>query len=285
MDDWRTTPTDIYTIPSGMKYAFFIDESGQPRYKGTTENNRFFTLCGCLFSKASLEDTQNKLLKLKHKYWADGKFHYKKGHFRVAFHMAEIAQAIKGYRNANNPFSFLDSNLEPFYTEYKATIGSLRFTIFSVTVDKLAMKQRYSQPYDPFGYSLELLLERVHLYLCSVHETSADSVIVMVESAGKKEDAIHHGNLMRLLHDGTRYIKGLNNSSAFSWVQGVYFCPKHNNNGQSYYGLEIADFCAYPIKRYFFEEMENEEFSIIRPKIYRNKRDKSDAGYGLKKVP
>ena len=263
-----------------MKLALFIDESGKPTYKGTTEKDRYFTLCGCLLTLESVKHAQDTMLELKRKYWPDGMFAYKSGSQRVTFHMLEISQALKGYNNRNNPFSYIGENITPFYEEYKLLLEGLDFFVFSVTVDKLAMQRKYIMPFDPFEYALKLLLERVHHCIARFYPDSADSVLVMFESAGRREDDIHHHMLMKILNNGTEYQNGRD----FSWVKGAFFCPKHCSDGRSYYGLEIADFCAYPIKMYFVRDAtESTEFGIIKNKIY-CKGNKAE-GFGLKKVP
>ena len=280
MEDWRNKPTAIDKATTGTKLALFIDESGNPMYKGTSETNRYFTLCGCLFTISELKDAQDKMLALKSKYWVNGEFAYKEGCQRVTFHMAEIAQARKGFKNKNNPFSYIEENIAPFYLEYKQLVRELDFFVFSVTVDKLAMQRRYCHPYDPYAYALELLLERVHHCVARFYPESSDSVAIIIESSGKKEDAIHLKCIAEIADNGTTY----QGKRCFSWISGAFFCPKRNACGKSYYGLEIADFCAYPIKMYFVKNQESsEEFEIIKPKIY--KKGVNAQSFGLKKVP
>ena len=280
MEDWRIKPTIIEHSPAGVKLTLFIDESGTPMYKGTTENNRYFTLCGCLFSLPELKKAQDSMLALKEKYWKDGLFAYKKGFQRVTFHMSEIASACKGFSNKNNPFSYIKENVHPFYEEYKQLIGDLDFFVFSVTVDKISMQNSYRHPYDPFAYAFELLLERVHHCVVYHYPDAANGLVIVIESSQRKEDALHHKHIMNVLTKGTSF----KDSNCFTCVKGVYFCPKRNTDGKSYYGLEIADFCAYPIKMYHVKkEVGSEEFNILQPKIYRNGSNLQ--GYGLKKVP
>lgn len=280
MESWRSKPTVIDNSPGGTKLALFIDESGNSMYKGTDEHNRYFTLCGCLFTLPELKTAQEKMLTLKRKYWSNGEFAYKEGYQRVTFHMSEIAQAVKGFSNKNNPFSFIKEKVNPFYLEYKQLIRELDFFVFSVTVDKLAMKQQYCHPYDPYAYALELLLERVRHCLVRFYPESSDSVVIVIESSGKKEDALHLKCITEIVDKGTTY----QGKRCFSWVKGAFFCPKRNSCGKSYYGLEIADFCAYPIKMYFVKNEEgSEEFEIIKPKVY--KSGANARSFGLKKVP
>lgn len=157
MENWRNKPTAIDNASTGTKLALFIDESGNPMYKGSSETNRYFTLCGCLFTLPELKNAQDKMLALKGKYWVNGEFAYKEGCQRVTFHMAEIAQARKGFKNKNNPFSYIEENIASFYLEYKQLVRELDFFVFSVTVDKLAMQRRYHHPYDPVCVCLRII--------------------------------------------------------------------------------------------------------------------------------
>ena len=194
--------------------------------------------------------------------------------------MSEIALARKGYSNSNNPFCKLKNDIEPFYEEYKSAVREMDFLVFSVTVDKLEMLAKYTIAWDPYEYALKLLFERVRHCVKTLYDGAENSVVVMLEQEGPKEDAINHRCIMDILDKGTDYQK----QACFKWIKGVYFCPKRSDDGRSYYGLEVADFCAYPIKMHFAKaDKANEEFEIIEGKIYKTRWN--EAGYGLKKVP
>lgn len=222
MESWRTKPTVIDNAPSETKLALFIDESGNSMYKGTTEHNRYFTLCACLFTLPELKTAQEKMLTLKSKYWNNGEFAYKEGYQRVTFHMSEIAQALKGFSNKNNPFSYIKENVHPFYLEYKQLIRELDFFVFSVTVDKLAMKERYCHPYDPYAYALELLLERVHHCVDRLCPESSDSVVILVESSGKRRMR-SISNVLQKLWIKVQHIKA---NDAFHGLKGLFSVPR-----------------------------------------------------------
>lgn len=282
MTDWRITPCPIDTPSCSYDYALFIDESGQSTYKNVTMERKWFTLCGCLVHKSDLLGMRNEIMRIKTQYWTNGEFAYKKGVKRVVFHMKEIAEARKGICLKNNPFCM--PHLSPaifasFEREYNQLINDSPFIVFSVSVDKMEMLSRYgTNAYDPYTYALTLLFERVTDFINA--SNSHAKVIVLFEQRRKREDVIAHKKLISILDHGTPYIAASN----FSWICGAHFCEKNTPDGRSYYGLEVADFCAFPVKMYFAKNVQTNEFILIRPKIYCGGRNCANS-FGLKKVP
>lgn len=126
--------------------------------------------------------------------------------------------------------------------------------------------------------AITLLFERVTDYI-NANERDA-KVIVAFEQRETKEDEFALKKLNSILNNGTRYISAHN----FSWVERAHFCKKNTPDGRSYYGLEIADYCAFPIKMYFARNISTPEFLNIQPKIYCSGRNCPES-FGLKKVP
>ena len=77
----------------------------------------------------------------------------------------------------------------------------------------------------------------------------------------------------------------MNPASKFSKIKGVYFNPKwcHSAGDQkSYWALELADLCAFPIHKYLSYGTKDPAFNVIQRKIcgYPHIR-----GRGLKSFP
>ena len=288
MCEWMREPMVApNTVPPEMKYALFIDESGTAGYK---DNKPYFTLAGCIMNRGAMLEAQCKLTNLKKKYWPNGQFAYKheEEKARVVFHLRDIMQAAKLFRedkplSRDNPFCQLGRHaFNSFLEEFMQTIQGLDFTVFSVTINKDKMRAKYCEnAYEPYSTAAKYMLERVRKYLAGYNDDRTPNVVLILEKRGKREDSLTHKSLMGVLRNGTEYL----DSDNFAWVAGAYFCGKHDENGKSYYGLELADFCAYPIKQHFFApENPSEFFNIVHEKVFYYNTDKEQS-YGLKLFP
>ena len=275
---WRINPCAVINIPQTIDALLFIDESGKPTYKNMGDDI-WFTLCGCLFENSSITIAKDTFMAIKNRYWINGCYFYKKGPQRVVFHMKEIAPAIKGLMSIrNNPFCSLGDRFPAFYYDLCETINQLDFTVFSVTVNKYEMQQKYNRfAYDPYEYAMKLMLERVNHYM-AVRYGHGGHLSVFVECVGLREANISHANIMKVISDGTEFLE----ATRFKWLNSVYFCPKRPEPDKSYYGLEVADFCAYPIRIFCSKQIKSSEFLLIEKKIFHPSKASS---YGLKKVP
>ena len=286
MLDWMeksTVAPDI--VPAEMKYALFIDESG---VSGYNHDSQYFTLCSCIFEREAMIDARQKLSDLKLKYWPQGEFPYKDGNKRVVLHLRDISQAERIFNKGskldkNNPFCMLGkSEFDSFYDEMLGVIHELDFTVISATIDKHAMRARYGiYAFDPYNVASTFILERVRKYLMGKGTALQPTVSVILEARGEKEDCITHRQIMKTYKYGSQYLK----AEDFRWIHSVYFCKKHDGLGRSYYGLEIADLCAYPIKMHFVNpEQPSLLYELVHGKVYRHDTD-GEQRYGLKLFP
>ena len=65
----------------------------------------------------------------------------------------------------------------------------------------------------------------------------------------------------------------------------VYFNPKwckESDNKKSYWELEIADICAFPIHKYLSYGKTDKSFEVLESKLYGYPHTK---GYGIKTFP
>ena len=59
-------------------------------------------------------------------------------------------------------------------------------------------------------------------------------------------------------------------ASAFSKIKGVYFNPKWSEEAhcqKSYWSLEIADVCSYPIHKYLCYDKKDPAFLVVEKKL------------------
>lgn len=197
---------------------------------------------------------------LKNSYWEDGKFLYKeKGSDRlkrVCFHSNEI-------RGQKGPFSKNIIDYEPFIIELSNFMRDLPITILSSTLDKYRHCVKYSNPLHPYKLCLEFILERFVKYYLEGNKTGC----IVLEARGKKEDMEILEHIKHIIDHGTNYVS----SNYFSKIMSVYFNPKwckSYNDQLSFFGLEIADLCSYPIHKYCKLNKKDPAFETIEDKIY-----------------
>ena len=81
-----------------------------------------------------------------------------------------------------------------------------------------------------------------------------------------KEDKVLLNKIKHLIDHGNN----MNPSSTFSKIKGVYFNPKwcHTaDDKKSYWELELADLCAFPIHKYLAYGTADPAFDILKRKI------------------
>lgn len=104
---------------------------------------------------------------------------------------------------------------------------------------------------------------------------------IILESRGKSEDKELLNQIKYLFDHGNTYFS----SNDFKKISGIFFNPKWSkmhNAQKSYWGLELADLCAYPIHKYFIYGTKDKAFLTLEQKIYNYP---TVNGYGFKKFP
>lgn len=133
--------------------------------------------------------------------------------------------------------------------------------LLSANIDKTKHVGKYKYPYDPYNLCLDFVLERL-MWNIGHNETCC----LVLEARGKKEDAELHNKIKRLVSRGNNQ----NPSSHFSKIKGAYFNPKWCHSAEektSYWILELADLCAYPIHKKFSYGTEDPAYKVLESKI------------------
>lgn len=277
---WRNRPTFTDNWPLDIPTMLFIDESGTSSLKkvserisrgeSPTENERFFSVVGCLVRREDASEIIEQTLMLKNRYWVNGLYKYGNREKRVCFHSSEM-------RRKEGPFSSSLIDNEALFNDLVEFIKVMPVQVFSSSIDKLKLVEKYTQPADPYSLCLSFIFERVFKY----HLQPNEKCIVILEARGKKEDSCLHAEIKKLVDSGTPYA----NPSCFRCLGGVYFNPKwcsKEDDKKSYYGLEYADFFVYSIYKKFAYGKEDRLYNIIKKKIYGYP---SIMGRGMKNFP
>lgn len=283
--DWQNRPTSCDYWESNIDYTLFIDENGDSNLKHIIKmrkasrevdlDNRFFTVTGCAINKKDFSYIKKSIAELKLKYWNEGKFLYKDKDGeklkRVCFHSKEI-------RDEKGPFCNSVIDCKSFKRNLTDFIKNIPITLFSSSIDKYKHYLLHEDnPISPYSLSLVFILERFARFFLNANETG----IIILESRGKKEDREILQYILNVICKGTYYVS----QSYFNRIKGVYFNPKwcvNANEQSSYFGLEIADICSYPIHKYVKYGTKDSVFEIVEEKLYNYPFHN---GYGLKIFP
>lgn len=264
--DWKIKPIkcdsallDEYTL------FVFIDESGMAKISKKSyakiinneeipEHERYFLLDAVIFDRESIIKCKDSMVELKNEFWPpNGLYNYENQNKKVCLHSRDI-------RRKTGPFSLNVINYDYFMERLTNFIDSLDIKIVASFFDKKKHVLKYKEnAKEAYCLSLEFIFERI----IKMSKTS-DKIIVILESRGKEEDKLIHHHIVKLLNHGTYYCS----SKEFNIFKGVYFNPKLSpDNQKSYYGLEIADLCAYPLYRYAINKQKTIPTEIILKKL------------------
>ena len=257
LSGWKERPTLASVLPKDIQYAVFFDENGSPEVKSidraiksTTipnDKDRYFGLCAVVIKKENLSKIRESFVNLKHEY-----FHYLVDPLCVCLHSRDIRRS-DGY--------FSDKCIDR--TSFAMSIGKLisnsNFGIYYALIDKFFLRMKYPS-YNAYQLALIFIFERICKFTLN-----GESAFCYLESRGKKEDKRLLKNIVDIYENGTRFAKPYQ----IQRIKGVYFNPKQDIElHHSYFGLELADLCAYPIYKYCVYGTRDTAFECIAPKIY-----------------
>lgn len=262
--NWRNRPTTIDSIPKAVDYVISIDENGTSNLKKVLqakktkqpvpESEQHFTVTACLMRSSDLPTSAQMVMHLKRRYWHNALFSYNGEIKRVCLHSKEI----RGHKDAFHPRVI---DYDSFILDLSQLIEDLPMTIYTSHIDKARHVNHYAYPDSPYDLCMHFVLERIMKDM-----GKKEKCIVVLESRGKKEDKELLDQIKSLIDHGNRY----NPSSVFSKIVGVYFNSKWSQKDsfqKSYWTLEIADVCSYPVYKYFTHGTRDRAYEIVEAKM------------------
>ena len=262
--NWRNRPTNIDYISKDIDVIVAIDESGTASLKGAikanknggecSESERYFTVIACAIKTKNFTESRDIVMALKNKYWNDALFSYNGIDKRVCFHSREI-------RGKKEAFNCNVIDYDSFINDLSEMMAKIPMKIYASNIDKVKHIEQYRYPNKPYDLCMNFVLERILMAM-----GATESCIVVLESRGKKEDSELLEQIKRLIKDGNNYHEAL----FFQRIKGVYFNSKWckmADNKLSYWELELADLCAYPISKYFKHGNKDQAFNTIERKF------------------
>lgn len=235
-------------------FIIYVDESGDHSLDRINSDYPIFVLTFCLFS---IDDYINgavpALQHFKFKYF---------GHDQIVLHETDL-------RKNKPPFGFLRTDRvlrENFLSDLSETIEKTPFTIIPVLIDKLKLKNRYTQPYNPYNLGLRFGLERINEILLAQGQEGKEITIVF-EKRGEKEDNELELEFLRICSKNEQF--GYK-SVKFDKIYFKFLIADKKTNSS---GLQLADLTARPIGLNFLRPgQDNRAYHIIKNKIFGYKK-------------
>ncbi len=128
---------------------------------------------------------------------------------------------------------------EKFYEDFNKFIINGDLNFISVFIKKTEHLAKYKSPFEPYEWSVELILERIAKIM---HRIGGYCQIVL-ESRGKREDKAIGDAIIRHLYAGCRYVSASSLKTRIS--EEIVFEPKSKNG----IGLQLSDMMLYPVAR------------------------------------
>jgi hypothetical protein len=235
-------------------FIIYVDESGDHSLDSINKDYPIFVLTFCLFSVSDyIQEAVPVLQHFKFKYF---------GHDQIVLHETDI-------RKNKHPFGFLRTNKklrDSFLSDLSDTIVKTPFTIIPVLIDKVKLKDRYSQPFNPYNLGLRFGLERLNDILLREGQEGKEICIVF-EKRGENEDKDLELEFLRICNKNEQF--GYKKINFGNIVYKFLLADKKTNSS----GLQLADLTARPIGLNFLKpDQNNRAFDIIKKKIYGYKK-------------
>lgn len=264
MKDWTKKPTITDVWEKEADYVMFLDENNCEDITNITNkisrnlpisnDEKFFTLTGCIINQFEYKKLKDSFLALKSKYWENRKYYTKNNEpSYICFHSNDI-------RRKQPPFNQAAIDCELFGKELFETIQKIDFKIISITINIYEyLLQNYK--FSLYHTSFDFLLERLIYAL-----PNDKKIVLMFEARGKKEDKRLHEHICSVIKNTG--VRNITPAELTNKIIGVYFNPKwKNNSNPPYSGLELADLCSYPIHKFIKTGNKDKAFSAIESKI------------------
>lgn len=277
--NWRNRPTFIDHVPKDVDYILSIDESGISNLakvlhavkngQSVPESEQHFVVSACLIRTRDFPAAAEQVMELKRRYWPNALVPYNGKTKRVCFHSRDI-------RRRTGAFALEPTDYNSFILDISQLIEDIPMTIYAAHIDKERLVKKYRYPDSPYDLCMTFILERV---MRDIGDN--ERCVIILEARGQAEDQKLLDQIKALLALGNGY----NDGTWFKRVCGVYFNPKWSkeaNDQKSYWSLEVADVCAYPIYKLFAHGKRDRAFEVIETKLSRYPNYK---GRGLKSFP
>jgi hypothetical protein len=232
-------------MPNFSDYIVFADESGDHGLVSIDPEFPVFALVFCLFEKDRyVADIEPAFRRLKHEYF---------GHDSVILHEHDIRKQTADFAILRNA-----EVRDAFMRDVSELMGSVPFQGYASVIDKLALKRRYADPWNPYEIAMKFCMEKVSNRLLA-HRQRGRLTHVLFEGRGRVEDAQLELEFRRVAANQRRW--GWRAIDFARTPLEPVFVPKAANLA----GHQFTDLIARPLAlRGLRPDQANRAFDIIR---------------------
>jgi hypothetical protein len=230
-------------------YIIFADESGDHGLVSIDQQFPVFALVfGIIRKDLYVDQVVRPFTELKFKIW---------GHDQIIFHESDI-------RKEKGEFALLrtDPKLrKDYYQSLNEIIEAADMRFVVSVIDKIKLKKRYADPFNPYEISLLFCMERSLGFLDRQNQDGNDCHILF-ESRGKTEDNQLELEFLRIINGQSTWGYRSVDFSKLSFRHR--FVDKKSNSG----GLQMVDLAARPLSLHYLRpEQPNRAYDILKAKI------------------
>lgn len=211
-----------------LKYRMYVDEVGHADLTASQKpEQRYLSLTGIVFEVGYADQVVHPLVER----WKRTYFDNDSGD-QIILHRREIIGKKPPFDHLKDPT--VDAH---FKAELIEALRTLDYSVFTVVMDKLAFKERYTRwRHNPYHYCLAVIVERFVRWL-DRHNSVGD---VMAEARGGRDDRDLKAAFTELYEHGTPYVSGEMITTRLTSKQ-----LKLRQKTANVAGLQIADLLAY----------------------------------------
>jgi hypothetical protein len=248
------------------RLRIFIDESGTPDkfVKGKhQEHDKYFTLAAVIISEIEYKKYKKGIYSISAKY----KKYIQGEEIKSNYIRCSNPDYVRGKPKYTPVYTFYQDQengkqiYEEFCEEIKVLITATDFQIVSVTTNKEVAGKKYPH-LNLHDVMLNDLWERIAIHIMLLEESS--KIRIMFDPTKGNADIILRDSYAYFKQHGSWYFtdERMEELNKFNLDKSVYPC-----DSEECIGLQLADLCAYPIKKQ--AEHQNNKFfkDIIRGKL------------------
>lgn len=228
--------------------VMFLDESGDHKLTRIYHRYPIFVLGGAIVERAYIRDViEPEMNQFKRRYF---------GRDDVVLHTVNM-------RNGTGDYAFLaDPNIRAdFYRDLNSLLQRWDYNVVACAIKKDRYVAQYTNPVDPYMYSLDILVER----FCWELDTQLDGGFICAEKRGDRLDRDLMLAWETLRTTGTEYASA---SRIDCRIVGMDLRDKKPNLA----GLQLADLIVTPIGRYVMGQAPRPyevQWSVVESKLRR----------------
>lgn len=210
--------------------VMFLDESGDHNLnpKKINPNYPIFALGGVIVDRKYVREVIGPEMRA-----------FKQRHFEredIVLHTVEMGKARGDYGFLQNPL-----NRDRFYTELNDLLSQWDYKVVVCTLHKQRFVQKYSNPADPYHYSLEILIDRFCLDLSTA--TDEGFICAEMRNPGVDKELMRAWEKLKTEGWGTGYTRS---KTIEEKIVGFELQDKNPH----LYGLQLADLVVTPAARH-----------------------------------